>query len=53
MEGSLADMKAYADHPDPPTDAMKFGTAVHAYLLQPDVFAKTTSSRQSSLARDR
>ena len=58
VEGSLADMRAYRDHPDPPTDAMEFGTAVHAYLLQPDLFAKTYivapkfSGKGSVAARD-
>lgn len=41
VEGSAADMLAYTKHPDPPTDAMKFGTAVHAYLLEPERFRST------------
>jgi len=41
VEGSAADMRAYRDNPDPPNDAMKFGTAVHCYLLEPKRFDET------------
>jgi exodeoxyribonuclease VIII len=27
------------DHPDPPTPAMKFGTAIHSAILEPDIFS--------------
>jgi len=41
VEGSPADMRAYRDNPDPPNDAMKFGTAVHCFLLEPKRFDST------------